>query len=88
MPFLQSGGIGIWLVAHTPRITAVNRFTTTLSPAFSNSVGIPQMPGAFPGFSRRIAFATSTSVGRSQQIVVTARLDSASFIKSCGMELC
>ena len=69
IPFLQSGGI--WPVSHTPRITAVNHFTTLL-PAFSNSAGIPQMPGAFPDFNLHIDLATSSSVGGYQQIVMSA----------------
>jgi len=46
------------------------------------------MPEAFPDFNRQITFVTSCSVGESQQIIVPARLDSASCIRSGGMELC
>ena len=86
MPFLQSDGIRP--VSHTPRITATNHFTATLFTALSNSAGIPQMSGAFHDFNRRTAFATSSSVGGSQEIVASAKQDSASFIKSYGIERC
>ena len=43
-------------------------------------------PGAFAVINWRIAFDISLSVGGSQQIIISAKLDYASFTKWCKMK--